>query len=74
MTDPVGIPEIAVRLGVKRETVDQWRHRKLLPSPRWTVGGSPAWEWSAIEAWARATHRLRDDTAHVTAGGGERSD
>lgn len=56
--DPVGTVEIAARLGVKRATVDQWRVRNLLPSPTWTVGGRPAWEWAMIEAWARATGRL----------------
>ena len=57
--DPVGIPEIAQRLGVKRPTVDIWRTRGLLPEPRWTVGGRPAWAWNDVEAWARASGRLR---------------
>ncbi|HLT70065.1 MAG TPA: hypothetical protein VKZ72_07855 [Acidimicrobiales bacterium] len=56
---PVGIVEIAERLGVERQTVDAWRHRGVLPDPAWTVGGRPAWAWSTIEAWARATRRLR---------------
>ena len=37
--EPVGIKEIADRLGVRRTTVDQWLQRKLLPSSTWTVGG-----------------------------------
>jgi predicted DNA-binding transcriptional regulator AlpA len=57
MTEPVGIKEIAERLGVRRTTVDQWLQRKLLPDSTWTVGGRPAWEWSEIEAWAKATGR-----------------
>ncbi len=58
---PVGIVEIADRLGVERETVDKWRTRDLLPEPEWTVGGRPAWDWRTIEAWARETGRsLRD--------------
>jgi predicted DNA-binding transcriptional regulator AlpA len=56
--DPVGIPEIAERLRVKRPTVDVWRTRGLLPEPRWTVGGRPAWNWSDIQTWAKDTARL----------------
>lgn len=55
---PVGIAEIAGRLDVKRQTVDQWRHRGLLPEPEWTVSGNPAWKWQTIERWARDTGRL----------------
>ncbi|MGZ6836791.1 MAG: helix-turn-helix transcriptional regulator [Blastococcus sp.] len=55
--DPVGIPEIAARLGVKRATVDIWRTRQLLPEPRWTVGGRPAWNWPDVLEWARQTGR-----------------
>lgn len=55
--EPVGIPEIATRLGVKRQTVDMWRFRGLLPQPRWTVGGRPAWQWKDIEAWASDSGR-----------------
>lgn len=58
--DVVGLAEIAERLGVQRRTVDRWRERGVLPDPTWTVGGRPAWEWSTIEAWARATGRLPD--------------
>jgi predicted DNA-binding transcriptional regulator AlpA len=57
-SDPVGTVEIAQRLGVKRATVDQWRQRKLMPEPDWTVGGRPAWRLGTILAWARETGRL----------------
>jgi len=57
--DPVGLEEIAVRLGVQRGTVDQWRWRQILPAPAWTVGGRPAWPWPVIEAWAQETGRAR---------------
>jgi hypothetical protein len=57
--EPVGAVEIADRLGVKRGTVDQWRQRKLMPDPRWSVGGRPAWNWPDVEAWARDTGRAR---------------
>ena len=57
--EPVGLAEIAERLGVARATVDQWRARGLLPEPRWTVGGRPAWDWHRdILRWARETGRL----------------
>ena len=56
--DPVGLAEIADRLGVPRRNVDRWRERGVLPDPDWTVGGRPAWDWSVIERWARATGRL----------------
>lgn len=58
--DPVGLVEIADRLGVARQTVDAWRYRDLLPQPRWTVGGRPAWAWPDVAAWATATGRQRD--------------
>lgn len=64
--DPVGIPEIAERLGVKRPTVDVWMQRaadpdtSLPPFPErdYTVGGRPAWEWATIVEWAKRTGRL----------------
>lgn len=49
--DPVGLKEIAHRLGMKQQTASVWRHRGILPPPRWTVSGSPAWEWADIEKW-----------------------
>jgi len=55
---PVGLAEIAERLGVARQTVDAWRTRGRLPAPRWTVGGRPAWAWCDIETWAVETGRL----------------
>src|SRR5881628_512983 len=62
---PVGAAEIAVRLRVRPQTVHTWRHRKLMPEPRWTVSGQPAWDWPEIEAWARRTGRLREGDVHV---------
>jgi predicted DNA-binding transcriptional regulator AlpA len=55
---PVGISEIAVKLGVKRATVDQWLQRRLLPPPDWTVGGRPAWNWPTVRRWAEETGRI----------------
>ena len=57
--DPVGINEIAERLGVPRNTVDIWRYRKRLPEPAWTVGGRPAWNWPDIKSWAEQSGRLK---------------
>lgn len=57
MCDPVGVIEIADRLGVTRAAVDQWRFRPqrlTFPQPRWTVGGRPAWDWTDIDAWNTA--------------------
>jgi hypothetical protein len=55
---PVGGLEIANRLGVRRETVAQWKQRGLLPAPRWTVSGEDAWDWALdIEPWALKTRR-----------------
>ena len=57
VAEPVGLAEIAERLGVQRKTAVMWRQRALLPEPRWTVSGSPAWDWPDIERWAVATGR-----------------
>jgi len=62
---PVGAAEVASRLGVRAPTVHTWRQRKLLPEPRWTVSGQPAWDWAEIEAWARRTGRLRPADVHA---------
>lgn len=57
--EPVGLSEIAQRLGVKRATAATWHWRGLLPEARWTVSGSPAWDWQLdIAPWARRTGRL----------------
>jgi hypothetical protein len=53
--DPVGMAEIGERLGVRPQTVAQWRYRDLLPPERWTVSGRPAWNWPDIERWWRAS-------------------
>lgn len=56
--EPVGLTEIADRLGVKLQSAQNWRTRGLLPPARWTVGGRPAWSWQRdIEPWARETGR-----------------
>lgn len=58
--DPVGILEIAERLGVPVRTVHTWRYRHALPDPDYTaINGSRAWEWNRILLWAGETGRLR---------------
>ena len=56
--DPVGLTEIAERLGVQPETPQRWRMRDVMPEPRWTVSGRPAWDWPDVERWAKDTGRL----------------
>lgn len=53
--DPVGMAEIGERLGVRPQTVAQWRYRDLLPPERWTVSGRPAWNWPDIERWWKSS-------------------
>ncbi len=55
--DPVGMVEIAERLGVRQQTVAMWKYRGLLPPPRWTVSRLPAWDWADILKWAKETGR-----------------
>lgn len=54
---PVGLAEIAERLGVARQTAAMWNYRKLLPAPKWTVSGQPCWNWPDIRKWAEGTGR-----------------
>jgi predicted DNA-binding transcriptional regulator AlpA len=60
--DPVGAVEIANRLGVQRNTVDQWRQRRIgFPAPTWIIGGRPAWDWPQIEQWHNTRHKPQGD-------------
>jgi hypothetical protein len=51
--DPVGLQEIAERLGIPKQTPKTWNQRKVLPEPGGTVSGVPWWDWPVIEEWAR---------------------
>ncbi len=55
----MGINEIAQRLNARPQTVSMWKFRGLLPNPKWTVSGQPAWEWKEVEKWARTTKRFK---------------
>lgn len=70
--EPVGMVEIGERLGARRQTVAQWHFRRLLPEPRWTVSGHPAWNWPDVERWARDTGRLPEHKGSRTSGAGGR--
>lgn len=57
--EPMGIKEIAERLGVAAQTVTNWRSGGRFPTSRWTVSGAPAWCWHRdVAPWARSTGRL----------------
>lgn len=58
--DPVGVLEMAERLGIQDRSVHMIRRRGQLPPPDYEqVNGSRAWEWSTILWWAGETDRLR---------------
>ena len=67
--EPVGVVDIARRLGVRQQTVAMWRYRGLLPDPRWSVSNQPAWDWQDIRRWAESTGRLPADTQPDESGG-----
>jgi ParB family chromosome partitioning protein len=54
---PLGVAEIADRLGVKVGTVHQWVHRGRLPDPDFRVSGIPCWWTPTVDAWAAETGR-----------------
>lgn len=60
LMEPVGSIEIAARIGVKPDTIVQWRRRPQLafPEPRWTVSGRPAWAWRDISEWSIRSGRM----------------
>jgi hypothetical protein len=65
---PVGVDEIAVRLGVTRNTVVTWRQRSRtwkkvprFPEPAGRISGRFWWWWADVEAWAVEAGRLPDE-------------
>lgn len=61
LVDPVGMLEIAQRMGVPRQTADNWRQRPTVdfpePEPDLTIGGRPVWQWATVQEWADRTGR-----------------
>jgi hypothetical protein len=56
---PVGLQDIAQRMGVPENTVRVWHTRRVLPEARWRVSGRPAWDFDKdILPWAKKTGRL----------------
>lgn len=76
ITDPVGISEIAERLGVRRQTVDSWRSRGKvdrerstpIPQPATIITKTPIWDWATIQEWAISTGRLQGDEVPTAQG------
>ena len=60
LLEPVGSIEIAAFLGVKPDTIVQWRRRPQLgfPEPRWRVSGRPAWAWRDVSDWSVSSGRM----------------
>lgn len=60
----MGPDEVAAYLQVKRNTIAQWRHRRILPAPDFILSGMPVWRRGDIASWARNTGReLEQDAA-----------
>lgn len=59
---PLGQPEVAILLGVSRDTVRQWRYRNLMPPADYeAVNLHPAWRRETITTWAVQGNRLGAD-------------
>jgi len=60
MNDPIGIAEIAERLGARPVTVRLWKSSGTgFPLPTGTVSGQPVWSWLDVFEWAEANGKLR---------------
>ncbi len=55
----VGLAEIAEMLGVTRQRVHQLTQTPGFPAPVATLSAGRIYDREAVEAWARATGRLR---------------
>jgi predicted DNA-binding transcriptional regulator AlpA len=70
VTDLVGATEIAHRLGMgKASVVHDWigRHPDF-PEPIARLKAGHVWAWPDVEAWARATGRIKGSPASDQAG------
>lgn len=61
--DPVGVPELADRLGVAATTPHQWKGRGLMPPHDYVVSGVPAWDWYKVLEWAGDSGRIYNAVA-----------
>ena len=61
MNDLVSASEIAARLGSGRTSYVHTLRRRHpdFPKPQGKMGNSLVWLWPEVEAWARATGRLK---------------
>jgi hypothetical protein len=60
-TDVVGASEIADMLGVTPERVSDLALRSAFPRPVGRRQRARIWRRTEVEAWARATGRIRED-------------
>jgi predicted DNA-binding transcriptional regulator AlpA len=56
--DLVGLTEIAERLGVSAQRVDQLARRDDFPEPVAVLAAGRIWRLGDIEDWAKSTSRL----------------
>ena len=57
----VGISEIAMRAGVQKPAVQNWRNRYPdFPEALEELVTGPVWLWTEVEAWLKATGRRTD--------------
>jgi chromosome partitioning protein len=55
----VGHHEIATRVGVRENTIAQWRIRHAdFPAPVADLKMGPVWSWPDVEEWMERTGRL----------------
>ena len=55
----VGIREIAEMFGVSPQRADQLSNTEKFPAPTVVLASGRIWERKAVEAWAKATGRLK---------------
>jgi prophage regulatory protein len=55
----VGLTEIAEMLGISRQRADQLVRQAGFPAPDAVITAGRIWRTEDVEAWARATGRLK---------------